>query len=542
MPQTSRLARLWICMLVATATAPLVVVAPEASRAAEADVGDESDVGDVGEATPSAAVQPGAAVEPGGAAAARRSGVRRGSLADRRARWPTWAQWRRVLLLEDYNTRVVVTGTSLLGLAAGMVGSFTLLRKRALTGDALSHATLPGIGLAFIAATMWGTAGKTLPVLLAGAALSGLFGMWVILLIRNTTRLKEDAALGIVLSVFFGGGIAILGVVQQMKTGHAAGLEAFIYGKTASMVVDDAWLIGVSGLFCAAVSVLLFKELKLLCFDESFAGSRGFPVMLLDMILMGLVVIVTIIGLQAVGLILMIALLVIPAAAARFWTEHMRPMAVVAALLGGVSSLVGSAMSALFPRLPSGAMIVLVSTAFFLASLICGPHRGVISRAVRRWRLHRKIDREHLLRGLYEQCEIQAGGGLPDYSTAQAVAFDRLLALRSWPAWRLRRVLRRATRQGLVESSRESQIALSNAGFREAARLVRDHRLWELYLITYADVAPGNVDRDADRIEHVLEPDLVARLEKLLEEREAAGGVPRSPHPIGAAADETGPA
>ena len=168
------------------------------------------------------------------------------SITDRTVEVPTWAQWRRLLLLEDYNTRVVLLGTTLLGLAAGAVGNFTLLRKRALMGDALSHAMLPGVGLAFVLVTLGGGDGKSLPLLLAGAALTGVLGLAAILFIRNATRLKEDAALGIVLSVFFGAGIAVLGVAHQMKTGHAAGLESFIYGKAASMGALDAELISIA--------------------------------------------------------------------------------------------------------------------------------------------------------------------------------------------------------------------------------------------------------------------------------------------------------
>ncbi len=271
------------------------------------------------------------------------------SIADRSVEWPGWDQWRRVLLVEDYNTRVVLLGTTLLGLAAGAVGNFTLLRKRALMGDALSHATLPGVGLAFVIVTWAGGDGKSLPLLLAGAAVSGTLGLAAILAIRNATRLKEDAALGIVLSVFFGAGVAVLGVAQQMPTGHAAGLEAFIYGKAASMGALDAQLIGAAALVVTVACALLFKELRLLCFDEAFAGSRGYPVLMLDALLMLLVVLVTLIGLQAVGLILMVALLVVPAAAARFWTERMSSMALISAAIGGASALVGAAMSAVSP-------------------------------------------------------------------------------------------------------------------------------------------------------------------------------------------------
>ena len=279
-------------------------------------------------------------------------------------------------------------------------------------------------------------------------------------------------------------------------------------------------------------SGLLFKELKLLCFDEGYAGSRGFPVILLDVTLMALVVIVTIIGLQAVGLILMIALLVIPAAAARFWTEKMRSMTFIAAGLGAVSGAVGSAMSAVLPKLPSGAMIVLVSAMFFLISMVLGPARGVLLRWVRRHRLNQKIHRQHLLRGMYEYLESRAIDHGNQLQANEPVPLDYLLSVRSWSLPRLRRELRRAERNGLVKLMDGQQICLATSEFNDATRLTRQHRLWELYLITSADIAPSRVDRDADAIEHVLDPDMIAELESLLEQRHSIQGVPRSPHQI----------
>ena len=449
------------------------------------------------------------------------------SIADRSVVWPSWDQWRRVLLLEDYNTRVVIFGTTLLGCAGGMIGSFTLLRKRALMGDALSHATLPGIALAFITATALGGDGKSMPILLLGATLSGLVGVGAILAIRSMTRLKEDTALGAVLSVFFGAGIALLGVIQQMTEGHAAGLEAFIFGKTASMGSRDAQLIAIAALVSIGVCLLLFKEFKLLCFDEAFAGSRGLPILKLDVAMMALVVTVTIVGLQAVGLILIIALLIIPAAAARFWTEKMWRMVVIAAALGASGGMAGAAISALFSKLPSGAMIVLVCTAIFLISMILGPARGVLVRLLRRTRLNRVVDHQHLLRAAYEI--LEASTGRATNHTDRAVSFRDLLAKRSWSPRRLRRSIRRARRAELVVPG-DGYIRLTELGITEAARVTRQHRLWELYLITHADIAPGRVDRNADAIEHVLEPHVIEQLESLL--AKSQGSVPASPHEL----------
>ena len=454
------------------------------------------------------------------------------SLNNRSLTWPTWSQWRRVLFLSDYNTQIVILGTMMLGMAAGTVGSFTLLRRRALMGDALSHATLPGVGLAFIIATRLGMDGKSLPILLIGAAVSGIAGVGAILYVRNMTRLKEDAALGIVLSVFFGAGVSILTVIQQMSTGNAAGLESFIYGKTASMDFSDATLIGLSGLFSVIVIGLLFKELTLLCFDEGFAGSRGYPLLLLDVALMSLVVLVTIIGLQAVGNVLVIALFVMPAAAARFWTQNLKQMTLISAAIGGAGGLVGSAISALMD-LPSGPMIVLVCSSLFFVSMVVGIEKGVLVRFLRRWELNRNVDRQHLLRGLYELLESR---GLSKASATLQIQsrflFSELLSYGSWTSYRLMREIERCRRAGLLLRNDDASLSLTEVGLAEASRLAHEHRLWEMYLITHADVAPGRVDQSADAIEHVLEPELIARLEKLLQQKLAIQGIAPSPHPI----------
>ncbi len=449
------------------------------------------------------------------------------SIAARGAQWPDGHQLRSVLLLEDYNTRVVVLGVAMLGIASGLVGSFTLLRKRALMGDALAHASLPGITTAFMLATWLGYDGKSLPLLLIGAAVGGLVGVGLIVLLKSQTRLKQDTTLGIVLSVFFALGVAMLGVIQQMTSGSAAGLETFIYGKTASMTRFDGWLIAIASLIAIGGCVLAFKEFKLLCFDEDFAGSRGVPTRLLDMILMGLVVLITIVGLQAVGLILMVALLVIPAAAARFWTESMWRMAVISSLLGMIGGVLGAGVSALFPRLTSGAMIVLVCAGLFLLSMVFGRSRGVLVRLLRRRRLNRRVHRDHLLRGMFESGE--AGIGDEEGSLRPWITMDELLRRRSWSRRELQKSIRQASDEGWLRRD-NGCIGLTVAGYAEAARLTRQHRLWELFLIHHADVAPSRVDRDADMIEHVLEPELVEELERLLAQETIRITVPTSPH------------
>ncbi len=436
---------------------------------------------------------------------------------------------QQFVLFEDYNTRIVLLGVTLLCCAAGIVGSFTLLRKRALMGDALSHATWPGITLAYIVANSYGYEGKSLTSLLIGATLSGLLGLGCILIIRNATRLKEDAALGAVLSVFFGVGVAVFGVIQQMK-GNAAGLESFIYGKTASMGIKDIRTIAVASSVCLVVCGLLFKEFKLLCFDEGFADSEGIPSKWLDLALMGLVTIVCIVGLQAVGLVLVIAILIIPAAAARFWTENLWKMTLISGLIGACSGFIGATMSAVFYRLPSGAMIVLVCAAVFTISLTLGTKRGLLVRWHRRKHFNQAIDRQHLLRGMYELAEH----GLDRELTTGApqcppISFEELLKKRSWSGKRLHQAISQAKHDRLMIESDE-KYRLTPRGMSEAIRLTRQHRLWELYLITHAEIAASRVDREADAIEHVLEPEVIIELEALLDKSYPT--MPTSPHQL----------
>ncbi len=423
----------------------------------------------------------------------------------------------------DYNTTIVVLATAILGVGAGTIGSFLLLRKRALIGDALSHATLPGVCLAFMIMVALGGSGKQLPLLLLGAAITGLLGVACVTFIRKHTRLHDDAALGIVLSVFFGLGVALLKLATQMPGGDSAGIESFIYGKPAAMLRSDLQLIAGVTLLTVTLSIFLFKEFTLLCFDDSYAATQGWPTGLLDAIMLGLVTLVTVVGLQAVGIILVIALLIIPPAAARFWTDHLPSMTLLAAIIGMISGWIGASLSALIEGLPAGAIIVVTASALFGVSMFLGTKRGVMLRAIEQLRLKHNMDRQHLLRALYELTEH-----LPRGSSAHVKRQD-LLRMRSWSNLRLGQVLRSARHDELISPDARGHWSLTEAGRVEATRMVRNHRLWEMYLITHADIAPSHVDRDADMIEHVLGPVMVAELEKLLAEKPT---VPASPHVI----------
>lgn len=289
-------------------------------------------------------------------------------------------------LLFDYTLRNVALGAAILGVVGGVLGSFAVLRRQGLYGDALAHATLPGVCVAFILA---GT--KTPAILLAGAAISASLGALLILAVVGATRVKQDAALGIVLSVFFGFGTVLLTYIAGTGNSGQAGLDRFIFGQAATLVADDVITMGVLGGGSLVLVALFFKEFKLLSFDPEFAASAGYPVGRLNLLLTSLMVVAIIIGIQTVGVILMAAMLITPAAAARQWTESLSTMVLVSGLFGAASGVTGAVISASGSDLPTGPLVVLVATAILLVSLVLGRSRGSLWERIRAYRNRREI-------------------------------------------------------------------------------------------------------------------------------------------------------
>lgn len=308
--------------------------------------------------------------------------------------------WQALGLQLGYNATLVVIGATLLGIAAGVTGSFLFLRKRALVSDAVSHATLPGIGLAFVVMVALGSDGRFLPGLMIGAAISSGIGLLVIGWIIRRTRLTEDAAIGAVLSVFFGAGIVILTIIQSMQAGRQAGLETVLLGSTAGMLRSDALLIAGGGACVLLLVMILHRPMLLVGFDPDYAAVTGINVGRVDLAMMGFVLAVTVLGITTVGLVLIVALLIIPAATARLWTDHAIRMVLLAGGVGGVAAYIGAAVSASAPALPTGPIIVLTSFALFAVSMALAPARGGMALLLRRARFRRRVHRRQGLLAL----------------------------------------------------------------------------------------------------------------------------------------------
>lgn len=364
-------------------------------------------------------------------------------------------------LLFDYSLRTVALGAGALGAVAGALGCFAVLRRQSLLGDAISHAALPGIGLAFLL-----TGSRATPVLVLGAALAGWVGTLVVIGIVRSSRVPEDSALGIVLSVFFGIGLVILTFLQHRPMAAQAGLETFLFGQAATLRSQDVLLIAGAGAAALFLLAVFWKEFKLLAFDREFGAAVGFPMGVVDVLLTTLLVIAIVLGLQTVGVVLMSALVVAPAAAARQWTDSLSVMVLLAAILGALSGVAGAVASATRDGIPTGPAIVLAASAVVVVSLVVAPRRGLGSEILRRCRVRKRVRAEAVLAHLYALAAQHEGS----LEHPHPVSVLRVMQERDTGVARSLEVL---ARKGWAREARPGHWAVTEEGARRARRLFR---------------------------------------------------------------------
>lgn len=383
----------------------------------------------------------------------------------------------------------------LLGFSSGILGTFALLRRRALLGDTLAHAALPGVCVAYML-----VGAKHLGLFLVGAAVAGVLGTMAVSAISRHSKLKEDSAMALVLTVFFGIGIVLLSVIQKSARGNQSGLDKFLFGQAASLVLTDVLVMAaIAAVLCVAVLVL-FKELKLLAFDPSFGAGLGLPVTLLDLILNLMIVLAVVIGLQAVGVVLMAAMLITPAVAARYWTDRLSVMVLLSGIFGAASGALGTLLSLVGPNMPTGPLIVLAASALFFVSLLLAPRRGMMARLVRHLRVRQQVAREGVLRALYELAEEAGTAGAP-------ASEEDLRRRKGMTARDLGRLLLSLEREGLVTAVPDGW-SLTPPGLEAAHGLVRERRLWEVFLMHEGELSGQSVDRDGARFPQSLRQEL----------------------------------
>lgn len=279
-------------------------------------------------------------------------------------------------IIQDYTFQVVALGTGILGLMSGVIGSFTTLQRESLLGDALSHAALPGIVIGFI---IIGT--KDWLFLLSGAAISGLLAMGIIQWMNKSGIVKFDNALSIILSSFFGFGLVLMTYVQNQPNAAQAGLENFIYGRASSMLLSDIQILSIASLVGLLLVIIFWKELKIYVFNPEYAKTLGLNTRFIQLLISSIMIVTIILGLESVGVILMSALLVGPAVAARQWTNRLSIMVTLAGLFGFISAVLGTLISSMYVQVPTGPTIVVVLSVFIVVSLLFAPRRGLIATA-----------------------------------------------------------------------------------------------------------------------------------------------------------------
>jgi manganese/zinc/iron transport system permease protein len=405
----------------------------------------------------------------------------------------------------DTTLLTVMAGSALLGVASGALGCFAVLKRQSLVGDALAHAALPGVCLAFLAGTALGWEARHPLLLLGGALVTSWLGTLAIFAITRTTRLKADAALGIVLSVFFGAGVVLLTLIQHRAGATQAGLNRFLFGQAASLLPGDVLLMAALGGAALLVVAICFEAFRVLVFDPAYAASRGMPVRRLEMALTTLIVVTVVVGLQTVGVVLMAAMVVTPAATARQWTDRLGLMVLLGGVAGGVAGAVGAWISSLERRLPTGPVIVLVATALLAVSLLVAPRRGLLWAAWRRVRNRRRVRVENLLKDLWRLGEMDASR----FGASRAVS--DVLAVRAAPP----EAIEEARALGLVRVD-GPLVRLTPEGLARAARVVRNHRIWELYLSRRLDIRDDHLHRDAEDMEHALDDDVLEQIDAAL--------------------------
>lgn len=409
----------------------------------------------------------------------------------------------RFFSFQDASLRHALAGSMLLGVCCGLMGAFLVVRKLALMGDALSHAVLPGVALGFL----WSMEKNPVAIFI-GAVLVGLLGTGTVQLIRNTTRHKEDAALGFVLASFFGLGICLFTMIQNLPGGNKSGLDKFMFGQAAALGGGDVVLLAVVTVLTVGAVLAFYKEFKVTSFDAGFARAYGLPVQLFHYSLMLLLAFAIVSALQAVGVVLVSAMLVIPAAAAYLLTDRFGVMLALSAGFGLCAGSIGSFFSFVGRNLPTGPFMVLAAAAVFVTALFFGPRHGIATRWLRQRSRSARIRRENTLKALYHVLE---GGGFRE----ESVTLAEFCEMRKEPIEEAKRQWEEVHRAGFA-TLRDDVAAFTPEGWQRACEIVRNHRIWELYLTNAAHVAADHVHEDAEKVEHVLGEEVVRRLERRL--------------------------
>ncbi|MGA8164721.1 MAG: iron chelate uptake ABC transporter family permease subunit [Waddliaceae bacterium] len=433
------------------------------------------------------------------------------------------------LYFTDSILRAPTIGCMFMCLSSALVGVIAFLKKESLLGESISHASYPGVIAGVMVAGSW-LYGNQLeqwaPLFtLSGALITALIGLVLIHQLVDKLNIHADSALCLILSTFFGVGLTLASVVQFTHSALYRQSLSYLYGQAATMTDIHILIYGILSLAIIFIVILFYKELQVLTFDRNFAKSIGIPVHWMDGGIWVLIALAVVLGIRSVGVVLMSAMLIAPAAAARQWTHRLSVLMILAAMFGLISGFLGNYLSveltdyfaARYPAsrlvFPTGPMIVIVATVICLLSLVFAPERGLLVRAVRIFFFRYRCFHENILKTMWRIGPEQSFS-LSQIRREQHVSFFYLKWLMS-----------RLVSQRWVKK-KEGRYQLTPDGVSRAARIVHLHRLWEAYLAHYLGLGEEGAHRSAEEMEHLLTPELEKELTRLCKNlRQQSNGI-----------------
>ncbi len=409
------------------------------------------------------------------------------------------------MMVEWYNATItyVIIGNIFIAVTISALGTLVLLQRNPLSGDAIAHAQLPGICFGFLIVGK-----KEITPIIIGATVCGLIACLLIDYIPKKSKIKKDTATSLVLSIFFGVGLLLISFIQNSKNVEQSGLYSYLLGDAASMQKIDILIIISLSVIILTMLIILMRLFHALLFDEFFIQSIGWPVNIIRLLLNIFIVLAIVLGSQSIGLILINALLIIPAALAPFWTQNFYRRFIVAIFFAILSAIIGSLLSAKYSRLPTGASIVLSISFFAFISFFLAPQKGVLTLWKKKNIYKKKVLEENLLKKLYELQKVEKNAD-SNYS------LEELLLHYPIKLSKMKKVLQRLKIKDEMATSDNKWRMTKNGSYR-GEKILEMHLLWEAYLIHYMKISPDHVHQDAESIEHLLTPELACELRSLL--------------------------
>lgn len=431
-----------------------------------------------------------------------------------------------LIYFTDAVLRAPTIGCMLMCLTAALVGVIIFLKKQSLLGESLSHAAYPGVVIGVLIAGAFGlneeNQSLTAFLIMASAFLSALAGLYCIYFLVNKMKIRTDSALCFILSSFFGVGLTLASQVQFSYTALYRQIQTYIYGQAATMTDVHSYIYGLFSLIIIVVIILFYKDIQVMTFDADYAKSIGTNVRSINTLIFILITLAVVMGIRSVGVILMSAMLIAPAVAARQYTNKlyfMFPLAgffgLLAGFLGNYFSVeINTILAGKFPGerliLPTGPMIVMVASIICLLSLCFAPERGWLLRLSRMRRFRSRCISENLLKTIWRYCHAE--------DNDLTISFNEIEMYQSFSPIYLRYLLLKMSYQGFLEKLNGDQYKLTKMGKLRAEKIIRLHRLWEVYLAGYLGIGVERVHRNAEEMEHILTPELERELTFLLKD------------------------